>query len=179
MLLCQECKNKKATVHLTKIINNNKKEFHLCQQCASEKGELEFAFEPKFSIHHFFSGLLDVEGFEAPVGVPAPTTKIQCDNCGLTYAQFSQIGRLGCSKCYGFFRERLNSLLKRIHGSAYHTGKVPHRSGSKIRVKKEIKDMRAELQQKIAQEEFEEAAKIRDKIKELENEVKGGEKKNE
>ncbi|RQD78103.1 MAG: hypothetical protein D5R97_00975 [Candidatus Syntrophonatronum acetioxidans] len=178
-MLCQECKSKKATVHLTKIINNNKTEVHLCQQCASEKGELEFAFEPKFSIHHFFSGLLDVEGFEAPVGVPAPAAKIQCDNCGLTYTQFSQIGRLGCNKCYSFFRERLNSLLRRIHGSTHHTGKVPHRSGSRIRVKKEIEEMRAELQQKIAQEEFEEAAKIRDKIKGLEREVKGGGEKNE
>lgn len=174
-MLCQECKNKKARVHLTRIVNNKKTQVHLCQQCASEKGELEFALEPNFSIHHFFSGLLDMEGLEAPLGVPAPKTKIQCDNCGLTYTQFGQIGRMGCSKCYDFFRERLTSLLRRIHGSTHHRGKLPRRFGTGVRVKREIEELRTKLQERISREEFEEAAEIRDQIRELENQAKGGE----
>ncbi len=174
-MICQECKKRQATVHLTKIINNNKTEVHLCQQCAGEKGEFDFAFEPKFSIHHLFAGLLDLDGFETTVGIPV-TTKIQCENCGLTYAQFSQIGRLGCSECYESFKDKLNILLRRIHGSTQHTGKVPLRSGSVLKIKKEIQELRSQLQKKIVDEEFEEAAKIRDHIRKLEKEVnKGGE----
>ena len=172
-MFCQECNKVPATVHLTKIVNDKKTETHLCQQCASEKGELEFAFEPKFPIHHFFAGLLDFDGFETPVGIPGKT-KIQCNNCGLTYAQFSQIGRLGCSDCYESFGEKLNSLLRRIHGSTRHTGKVPQRSGSAIKVKKELEQLRKDMQKKIADEEFEEAARIRDKIRELEKDTEGG-----
>lgn len=170
-MLCQECNKRKATVHLTKIINNNKTEVHLCQQCASEKGELDFAFEPKFSIHHLFAGLLDLDGFGPTVGIPV-TTKMQCENCGLTYAQFSQIGRLGCSDCYETFKDKLNVLLRRIHGRTQHTGKVPCRSGSVIKFKKEIKELRSELQKKINSEEFEKAAKIRDRIRDLEKEFR-------
>ncbi len=174
-MLCQECNKAPATVHLTRIVKDKKTEVHLCQQCASEKGELEFAFEHKFPIHHFFAGMLDFDGLETPVGIPG-TTKIQCNNCGLTYAQFSQIGRLGCSDCYGSFGDKLGSLLRRIHGSTRHTGKVPQRSGSAIKVKKELEQLRKEMQQKIADEEFEEAARIRDQIRVLEKEsdTKGG-----
>ncbi|UNC93387.1 UvrB/UvrC motif-containing protein [Candidatus Contubernalis alkaliaceticus] len=178
-MLCQECQKNNAVVHLTKIINDKKTEMHLCQECANNKGELELTLEPNFSLHHFFAGLLDLEGFETTVDIPS-STKIQCEGCGLTYAQFSQIGRLGCAKCYEHFGEKLGVLLKRIHGSIQHTGKVPERSGSLIKVKKEIEKLRAALQQKIMNEEFEEAAVIRDKIRELDREVvESGEKQND
>ena len=177
-MLCQECKNLKAVVHLTKIINGVKTEIHLCQECANNKGEFDLAVEPNFSLHHLFAGLLDLEGLEPAVNPPT-VTKVQCEGCGLTYDQFSQIGRLGCAKCYEQFGEKLSLLLKRIHGSTQHTGKVPERSGSLIKVKKEIEKLRSALQQKIMNEEFEEAAVLRDKIRELDKAVEGGEDKNE
>lgn len=172
-MLCQECKKNQAVVHLTKIVNDVKIEIDLCQECANKKGEFELAFEPNFSLHHLFAGLLDLEGVETTVDLPAGT-KIQCEGCGLTYAQFSQIGRLGCSQCYEQFGENLGLLLKRIHGSTQHIGKVPERSGSLIKVKKEIEKLRSALQQKILSEEFEEAAVLRDKIRELDKAVEGG-----
>ncbi len=175
-MLCQECKKNKAIVHLTKIINNMKTEIHLCQECANKKGEFELAFEPNFSLHHLFAGLLDLEGAEPAVDPPTGS-RVQCQGCGLTYDQFSQIGRLGCAKCYDHFGEKLGLLLKRIHGSTQHTGKVPERSGSQIKVKREIEKLRSELQQKILNEEFEEAAVLRDKIRELDKAVEGGEDK--
>ncbi len=177
-MLCQQCQKNKAVVHLTKIVNDKKTEMHLCQECANKKGELEVALEPNFSLHHLFAGLLDLEEFETAVDIPS-STKIQCEGCGLTYAQFSQIGRLGCARCYEQFGEKLGVLLKRIHGSTQHTGKVPERSGSLIKVKKEIEKLRFSLQERILNEEFEEAAVLRDKIRELDKEVESGEDKND
>lgn len=175
-MLCQKCSTKQATVHLTKIVNNSKTEMHLCQQCASQSGELEFDLEPKFSIHHFFAGLLGAEGMETPLNV-APEAKIQCEKCGLTYAQFSQIGYLGCGQCYKYFGEKLGPLLRKIHGSNRHTGKVPRRSGTALKIKKDIERLRGELKKRVSQEEFEEAARLRDEIRGLENNLESGEEK--
>ncbi|WP_193364675.1 UvrB/UvrC motif-containing protein, partial [Limnohabitans sp. Rim47] len=77
-------------------------------------------------------------------------------------------GRFGCSECYNEFDFRLDQLLRRIHGSARHTGKIPERKGKTILIKKKIKELRNELERAVAKEEFERAAELRDRIRELE-----------
>jgi protein arginine kinase activator len=91
-----------------------------------------------------------------------------CRECGLTYEQFHQTGRLGCPDCYHYLAPRLDPLIRRIQGSSYHRGKVPRRGGGNLRVRREIESLRAQLQQLVAQEEFEKAAQIRDRIRNLE-----------
>ena len=100
--------------------------------------------------------------------------KLQCPDCALTFAQFSQIGRMGCSGCFKAFEDKLGPLLRRIHGSTRHSGKVPRRSQSAVRVKRELDRLKEELQQRIRGEEFEEAAKLRDQIRKMEQELKEG-----
>jgi protein arginine kinase activator len=167
-MICQECGQKQASLHFTKIINGDKTEFHLCDNCAREKGELLPGSVNGFSIHNLLSGLID---FEPSVGknVPSQTT-LQCENCGLTYSQFSKIGRFGCNHCYQAFGSRLDPLFRRVHGHTAHIGKVPARSGGIIKVKKEIELLKKELRRTIEQEEFEKAAKLRDEIRMLEKE---------
>ncbi len=132
--------------------------------------------EPKFSFHHLLTGLLGAEGAFYPGGEAGGYKgDAQCKNCSLTYPQFRQIGRLGCSQCYDAFGSYLTPLLKRIHGSSRHNGKLPHRIGDTVRLKKQAAQLREKLQQKIAREEFEEAARIRDEIRMLEKRVSGGE----
>jgi protein arginine kinase activator len=165
-LLCSECKKKTATVHLTKIIDNQKEVFHLCEQCASEKGEFDFTAPTPFSIQNLLTGLLNMEpALGHASGYPV---KVQCENCGLTYAQFGQIGRFGCSSCYPTFKERLLPLFRRIHGSTQHAGKVPQRKGGMIKVRRDIDALRRKLQACVAREEFEDAAMVRDEIRKLE-----------
>lgn len=91
----------------------------------------------------------------------------------MTYSQFSKIGRFGCSSCYKYFGDRLDPLFKRVHGNTVHVGKVPKRSGGRIQLKRKIDDLKLELQQRIQQEEFEEAAQLRDQIRTLEKEISG------
>lgn len=174
-MTCEECKDRPATVHFTKIINNEKTEVHLCEKCAKEKsGELDFNVDPGFPINNFLAGLMDVDktldSKQLKKGV-THSDKLQCDKCNLTYNQFSQISRLGCSNCFNVFSRHLNPLLKRIHGKTSHTGKVPKRTGGNLRIKKRIQEMKEELQECIKREEYEKAAEVRDEIKKLEDEL--------
>jgi protein arginine kinase activator len=169
-MICQECESKPATLHFTKIINGEKTEFHICEVCAREKGELIPGTPNGFSIHNLLSGLLDFE----PSGANAMGSKTQvarCEECGLTYAQFGKLGRFGCSSCHKYFSERLEPLLKRVHGNTVHVGKIPRRSGGQIKFKREIEILKKELQHHIESEEFEQAAHIRDEIRNIEKKI--------
>ncbi|MGI6096575.1 MAG: UvrB/UvrC motif-containing protein [Dethiobacteria bacterium] len=174
-MLCQECQKRKATVYLTKIINGYKTEMHLCEVCVQGKSDLDlsFDFEPKFSIQDLLTGILNFENVGGAPGVGYPR-KLQCPNCGLTFAQFGQIGRFGCSECYNSFDSRLESLMKRIHGSQTHSGKVPRRVGGTMRLQRELERLRKELQQHVDREEFEKAALLRDEIRKLEKKLGKG-----
>lgn len=169
-MTCQECGKKPATLHFTKILNGDKTEFHFCETCAREKGEMLPGSVNGFSIHNLLSGLIDFEpSTPNPSGIPA--APLRCDQCGLTYSQFSKIGRFGCSNCYKAFGSRLDPLFRRIHGNTVHMGKVPTRSGGKIKLQKEIEKLKKELQFRIDHEEFEMAAQIRDQIRTLEQQI--------
>ncbi|MFD0872442.1 UvrB/uvrC motif domain-containing protein [Chlamydia abortus] len=164
---CQECGKRPATLHFTKIVNAEKTEFHLCEACAREKGEMIPGTPNGFSIHNLLSGLLDFDP-SSHSSLGNKPQSIRCEECGLTYSQFSKLGRFGCSSCYRYFSERLDPLFKRVHGNTSHVGKVPKRSGGIIKYKREIENLKQELSKKIEFEEFEQAARIRDKIRDLE-----------
>jgi protein arginine kinase activator len=189
-MICQECNQRDATVHFTKILNNSKQEIHLCETCAREKGDVMMKSfggpglgtnpfgETAFSFQNLLSGLL---GFETqghtPMskGIQAQPGPARCTTCGLTYPQFAQLGRFGCGDCYTHFASHLEPLVRRIHGGATsHTGKVPQRAGGRIKVQKQIEGLRVELQQKIQAEQFEEAAILRDRIRGMEQDMKSG-----
>lgn len=160
-MLCDICKKNPATVHLTEIIDNQMNELHLCEECAHQKS---IQMEQQFGLSDLLAGL-------AEYGKSTKETEavsLKCPNCGLTYAQFKKIGRLGCGDCYTAFKKYLGPLLKRIHGSSMHFGKSPMK-GPKISKKRlDSQELRQKLQKAIDAEEFEEAAKIRDQIKKLE-----------
>ncbi|CAM3090120.1 UvrB/UvrC motif-containing protein [Paenibacillus sediminis] len=170
-MLCQECEKRPATLHFTKIINGVKTEFHLCETCAREKGDIIPGTAGGFSIHNLLSGLLDFDPTNKGPNSAKAAPMIRCEECGMTYAQFSKIGRFGCSSCYKYFNGKLDPLLKRVHGNTVHVGKIPKRAGGHIKVKRRIDDLKQELQYSIIQEEFEKAAQLRDQIRELEKEI--------
>ena len=105
-------------------------------------------------------------------------TELVCPNCGMSYRDFQQTGKIGCSVCYATFRRQLEPLLRRIHGSSTHSGKIPHRTGGTLTMKHTIESLRSSLKECVAQEEYEKAAELRDKIRQLEHELmetEGGE----
>lgn len=168
-MLCQRCGEKEATVHLTKIINGEKTEIYLCEDCAKETGHLDFSNNP-FSIQNLLADILNPN----LDSIPSNQKDIKCDNCGMSYKEFTEKGLFGCSECYDQFSDKIDRLAKRIHGSDKHIGKVPLRRGGKLRTEKRIDDLREEMQKAVNKENFEKAAKLRDEIHELEDDLRGG-----
>lgn len=170
---CQICHVRQATVHFTNIVNNQKVEMHLCEQCANEKGQLGFAFP--ISINGLIAGLLGFDVNNENNGINtqdsylrAMPKALRCEKCGMTIDEFLKIGKLGCSNCYTAFEEKLNPLIRRLQGSIEHNGKVPGKLSKTMSVTKEIAKLKDLLNKAIEKEEYEKAAEIRDRIKSLE-----------
>lgn len=167
-MLCERCKENQATVHYTEVINGKKRQLNLCENCAGELQPQSFSFMPQLSFHDFLGGLMG-HGIETGSGF-AKTTRdvVRCQACGLTETQFSQRGLLGCGHCYESFSGTVDSLVKRIHGSRNHSGKVPEKTSDRVKLAKKLESLRTQLKQAVESEEFERAAQLRDSIKELE-----------
>lgn len=177
---CQECNQRPATLHFKQVINGKKAEIHVCEICAQEKGYMTYP-EEGYSLHNLLQGLFN---FESPTmsnhrkEAFQSSKELQCPQCELTFNQFRRIGKFGCATCYDTFSTRLNTILRRVHsGNTKHYGKIPKRKGGNLHLKKEIEQHQEHLRQLIEEEAFEDAAKVRDKIKGLkekqENSTKG------
>ena len=163
-MVCDICGKNPATVHLTEIIDEQMNELHLCEECAHKKSA---AMEQQFGLSDLLAGLVQ----EGKPAKPDEFLNLKCPNCGLTYADFKRIGRLGCGECYSVFKKYLATLLKKIHGSLEHMGKSPLKTGKEQRKKAgtpDLEELRRRLQKAIDEEAFEEAARLRDQIKETE-----------
>lgn len=167
-MLCNICNKNPATVHLTEIVDEQMSELHLCEECAHKKSQ---AMEQQFGLSDLLAGMAD---FDKPKNeTSAMVSAVKCPSCGLTYADFKKIGRLGCGECYNAFKKYLGPLLKRIHGSTQHTGKSPLRVTKVLKKRIDIQELRNRLSKAVESEAFEEAAGIRDQIKELEKKQAG------
>jgi len=173
-MMCEECGKAPAVVHFEQVQNGRKVVMNLCRECAEKKGVLNFLFQPAFSINNLLSALLGSQVSGAPVLEPSGRER-RCPVCGMSYRDFARAGRLGCSRCYETFEDRLDPLLRRIHGSERHVGKAPARSSGAARIRRELEQLKAELAEAVAKEAYERAAEIRDRIRELEKAARGGE----
>ncbi len=167
-MLCDICGKNPATVHLTEIIDEQMNELHLCEECARTKSS---AMEQQFGLSDLLAGMVDFEQSNKEEGLPA----VKCPNCNLAYADFKKVGRLGCGECYNVFRQYLAPLLKRIHGSSQHVGKSPRKSevpsgpgAASPKKRNGLQELKDQLAKAIAKEAFEQAAALRDKIREME-----------
>jgi len=155
---CQMC-NKAATVHLTEIINGQKTERHLCEECAQTEGITIKAHVP---INEILNNLMTAQGEAQETG------ELYCPQCEMNWTEFRKGGLLGCPNDYLAFEKALGPLIERAHeGASCHIGRVPrHRVGSASRQVKLLR-LRQDLQRAIEQEDYEAAARIRDEIKQL------------
>lgn len=169
---CEHCKKKVATVHMTQIINNQKKTINLCEDCAKEIQLV--GFMPSFDLHKLLAGFLNPNNFKnmenssgENIQEDIPEGRI-CPNCGLSEKKFMKQGLLGCSQCYKIFEDNLEGVFRRVHGNSVHVGKIPKRTGGRIKLIHELNQLKVQLKELVQKEEFEMAAEIRDKIKILE-----------
>lgn len=154
---CDDC-NKVPTIHLTEIINGKVTEIHLCSECPKAK---ELNLSPAFH-------LTDALAHIAQGSDTEPTPDITCDDCGLSYEQFSNIGRLGCEQDYEVFKRHLEPYFDKVHSSRFHCGKTPGRATEEAAQVRRLSDLRRQLKAAIDGEDYERAASLRDEIKTLE-----------
>lgn len=153
---CDLC-NKEAVVHLTQVINGEMKEIHLCEEHAVAQG---IDIDSPISITDILMGL-GPQGKSSPPG----DLSFACPRCGLTRDEFRKSGRLGCPVCYETFMAELTMAVKAMHHSVQHVGKIPAREGVQTRIKSQIARLQKELDDAVAREDYEQAARLRDQIR--------------
>jgi protein arginine kinase activator len=159
---CDVCKNKPATVFLTQIVAGKMQKVNLCGACSNEKGVDD---PTAFSLTDSLLGVGDSQQVEK--GAPG----VKCPVCGFSQADFKKTGRFGCSNCYDAFAEGLEPMLKNMHKGMEHKGKVPARLVKARQRSEDLRKLQRDLRKAVADEKYETAAELRDKIKHLEAEV--------
>ncbi|MCL1862003.1 MAG: UvrB/UvrC motif-containing protein [Defluviitaleaceae bacterium] len=169
-MVCEKCKKNPASVHMQQFTNGKKVELHLCQECAFKFDNPEMLVP----LENIFKGFLDQinskylippgTSGKAPVVRPAKP----CTRCGMTFNKFKTGGRLGCDVCYTSFAKEVEVLLKNVQGSTRHEGKYPRRMGAGLINKRQITELRASQKRAVEEENYEEAARLRDEIRVLE-----------
>ncbi len=165
-MLCCVCKEKEAKVHLTQIVGDKMQKVDLCEACAAQKGVNDPA---GFSLADLLLGLGASQEMEQATG----GGELKCPNCGFTQADFKKAGRLGCSECYTTFSEGLDGLLKTMHKGTKHMGKVPHALQQTRDLTDKLKSLQKKLDKAVADEDFEQAAAMRDEIKATKEKLAG------
>lgn len=163
-MMCHICKNKEATIRLKEIINNVVTELHLCEECYRQrelKGDAGGGLSPAKMLESAASGKKTSKAARKPR---------KCPECGMNEDQFRSNGRLGCAQCYRTFEEALKPILSKVHGSTEHRGKFPRPAERSLDLKAELRRLQEDLQEAILSENYERAAKLRDRIKHYENE---------
>lgn len=155
---CCVCKEKEAKVHLTQIVGDKMQKVDLCEGCAAQKGVNDPA---GFSLADLLLGLGASQEMEQATG----GGDVKCPTCSFTQADFKKAGRLGCSECYTTFSEGLEGLLKTMHKGTKHMGKVPQAFQQSRDLADRLKSLQKKLEKAVADEDFEQAAAMRDEIK--------------
>ena len=155
---CQKCPNA-ASLHITEILSEDHvEELHLCEVCAHK-----YLSEPQSKLQGKPTAALASEDAEETSGIHR-----ECDLCGIKFVDFRNTGRLGCPHDYDVFREELVQLLENIHGETRHAGKSPRRLPQNRQAQAELMQLRKQLLQAVHREAYEEAARLRDRIRHLE-----------
>lgn len=191
-MLCDNCGKREANVRYSENINGKKKELNLCEECSKKLGIGKMDFSMPIDFSSFFGGL--VEDFMTPEFMPLfdDVKSLKCDECGYTFNDIVNTGKLGCANCYETFEERLDPIIKKIQGSNVHVGRtgkiIDDKIGKKFNAENNKKDeketkqnskennktlelekLQEDLKSAIKDERYEDAAKLRDEIKKIED----------
>ena len=170
-MLCQNCGKNEATTHIKQVIYGDTAERHLCSECAEHLG-----YGDAFSGFGFnISGLFGNFFGDAVHSLNTPRKVTRCAKCGYSFNDIVRDGRVGCAECYKTFYNELKPSIQRIHGQVHHNGKIASTVepvNEQENSVSEVEELKSKMEEAIKTQNFELAAQLRDKIKELE----GGEK---
>ena len=165
-MICQSCKERTATVHLTEIASGQRCETHLCQECAQQQG---LAVKTQVPLNELLSTLLSTQPQAGEKSPSAPGSEHPCSECGMTLKRFSKESSLGCTHDYEEFQDELMPLIEQTqNGKTQHCGKVPSRTPERDRKDVELTNLRRQLDAAVKNEDYEAAARLRDQMKSYE-----------
>lgn len=194
-MLCDNCGKREANVRYSENINGKIKELNLCEECSKKLGITEMDFNMPIDFSSFFGEFM--EDFATPEFMPLfnEVKALKCKNCGYTFDDIVNTGKLGCEDCFDVFEDKLDPIIKKIQGANRHVGRIGKllnesnsnegsiknanvkediqttdelQKDSKANSKEmEIERLQRELKNAIKEERYEDAAKIRDEIKKL------------
>ena len=166
-MMCEDCGIRPAKFHLMTIINGDRVERNLCPTCMAKHQKkipgIDFS-----NLAGILNSILENKSdAREQVRSDAEYEGLVCEQCGMTYAEFQKCGMLGCAACYQAFKTPMTALLQRVHGNTQHAGRVPGGVHSGTSIRMNIDRLRQKLQKAIEDEEYEQAAKLRDTIRAL------------
>lgn len=159
---CDKCHINEATVFITQTVNGETLEKNLCESCAEEENQQ--MFEDGLSFQQFLTGFIDGKSNNDKDEV------VVCPGCGMTLMDFKRYSKVGCAQCYITFYSHLQPIIKKLHGTAQHTGKFPRRIGAKYQVQKKMTNLESQLKVALLSEDYEKAVLLRDEIRDLKKE---------
>ncbi|HEY8174669.1 MAG TPA: UvrB/UvrC motif-containing protein [Gemmatimonadaceae bacterium] len=161
-MLCDNCGERDAAVHLTTIVNNEVRQQHLCEKCAAERGVETTVSVPKHPLGDFLHAV------QQQLATPS-TENGRCTFCGATMNDFRSTGRWGCARCYTAFEVSMRELLRRVHGNSRHGGRSYQAPQPELDERATILgELKDRLRRAIESEQFELAADLRDRIRVME-----------
>lgn len=164
-MLCENCHQKEATIHVTQVVNGETSKWHLCVECAMEKG-VAVSSEP-LDLSQVLENIQELANPGRRERGKRTSSPSLCPACGLTRTDMLKKGRLGCDRCYEAFASEVVPVVISLQHNDQHVGKIPRRSQEKIRQSAELARLRREIEQAVAAENYELAARLRDQIKAL------------
>ena len=180
-MLCDNCGKREANVRYTENINGKVKELNLCEECSKKLGIGQMDFSMPMDFSNFFGDFM--EEFTKPEWMPllSNVKTLTCNNCGYTFDDIVNTGKLGCPNCYDVFESELDPIIKRIQGTNRHVGRIgkiidnkidekyskdkKEQDSNKKEGKTKLEQLQEDLKTAIKEERYEDAAKIRDEIK--------------
>ena len=193
-MLCQKCNKKVATVFISTIVNGKNTQMYLCTDCAKElhdnmNPDIKIPFPindiltnmelSEDTINEWINEFKDMEDkgqIEELVQHENPETlqhnnqheDITCNFCNTSFDEYKKTGKLGCGKCYSTFRKQLKPIIEGIYGYSEHIGKFPKNEFKDTEIVKTVEQLKEKLNMAFHEEEYEQAAKLRDEILQLE-----------
>jgi len=176
-MLCDFCKKNIATIHLIRVQNDKVEKLNICSECAKN---FSFLSEDDFikDLSSILYRIFNYDGGKAPGSSASIKMKkmntaknMVCPFCGTDLKTIKKTGKIGCTRCYSEFRSVLTPIIKDMHKELEYRGKIPRNSSRWIKLEKNINELRHRLKNEVFIENFEEAARIRDKIKQLEKNI--------
>ena len=157
-MMCQECGLREANICFTTVINGEKHEEYLCQECVAKKRLL------KFDLSQLAAQLAKRKEPAAP---EAPLPQLTCPACGVTYAQCVRQNALGCPECYRAFREPLGEYLMKKLDRAQYAGDAPEQAGEQVSLRMQRDKLKRQMRRAVEEEDYLQAASLRDRIRAL------------